>query len=223
MTRKIFVSYKYADFLVQPLNGKVISKAREYVDEIQALLDEDDHIYKGEDDGASLANFKDETIESELKDKIYDSTITIVLISQGMKELGAESDQWIPWEVSYSLKEISRNGVTSQTNGVLAVVLPDYDGTYSYYIEDDACPYCKCRILKTDILFKILRDNMFNAKSLVEADCSHHANSNKVYTGEPSYILSVKWADFKLAPSKYLEQAYTLKEKREEYKIKKEV
>ena len=45
-----------------------------------------DHIYKGEDNNESLANFKNDAIRSKLSDKIYDSSITLVLISPNMKE-----------------------------------------------------------------------------------------------------------------------------------------
>src|SRR5690606_36218645 len=101
----------------------------------------EDHIYNEEDDGQSLANFSDEYIEAALRNKIYDSSITIVLISKGMKETWkTERDQWMPWEISYSLKEYTRNGRTSLSNGIIAVVLPDDRGDYGYYLNhDDVC------------------------------------------------------------------------------------
>ena len=68
MGNKIFISYKYADLSVQRLittSSWEQTTPRHYVDIIQQkLLPKYGHINKGENDGESLATFKESTIYS---------------------------------------------------------------------------------------------------------------------------------------------------------------
>ena len=139
MARKVFVSYKYSDSQVQDLDtSKETTTARHYVDKLSEKLEKDDHIFKGEDDDESMESLADSAIGSKLGDKIFDSSVTIVLVSKGMKNKGEpDKGQWIPWEISYSLEEQTRQDQKSKTNGVIAVVLPDELGSYDYYIMRD--------------------------------------------------------------------------------------
>lgn len=220
MGRKVFVSYKHKDNNVQSLIGYG-NTARAYVDYLVANR-LNDEVYKGEGD-EDLSQFKDETIKTRLKNKIHDSSITLVLISPNMKTpYSPESEQWIPWEISYSLKEITRSDRMSHTNAILAVVLPDFYGSYTYFI-DESCSYCKSRQLQVNKLFQILRDNMFNktGKELSEDSCSY-CNSN-FYRGSSSYIESVKWKDFISNKDYYLYNSANIREDRKSYEIVKEV
>ncbi len=192
MGRKVFISYKYADTQVLRLNNNPKTKVRDFVDIIQELIGVE-NVNKGEKDGEDLSDFKDSTIESLLRDRIYDSSVTLVVVSKGMKDLFAkESDQWIPWEISYSLKEHTRDDRISRTNAVLAVVLPDEFGNYNYCIKKyDCCPsYCTEYDMKFH--FDIIRNNMFNR---IKAD-TFKCGTSDIYTGYHSYIHCVTWLDF---------------------------
>lgn len=227
MGHKIFVSYKYHDSSVKKItNNPWSDTVRDYVDALENYLtNSSEHIYKGESDDEDLSNLSEDSIWEKLKDRIYDSSLTIVLVSPKMKETKKDRDQWIPWELSYSLKEISRknksgNYVTSSSNAILAVVLPDKNDSYEYYIRDNCCCAETCRTLKTDFLFDIMKDNMFNIKKANKKTCS---TSSVIYYGESSYIASVKWKDFATDPECYIEKAYKIQSAIEQYKIRYDV
>jgi triacylglycerol esterase/lipase EstA (alpha/beta hydrolase family) len=148
MGKKIFVSYKYKDKDVQALPGvKPYTWVRDYVDYIADHLIENGDVYKGEDNTEDLSDMSETYIWNHLKDKIYDSSVTIVLISPNMRETGKwQRSQWIPWEIAYSLRETTRTDFTSHSNAILAVILPDSKGRYSYYNKDNLFPILKSNI-----------------------------------------------------------------------------
>lgn len=152
MGHNVFVSYKYHDSDVAYLNGysEYLPKAKDYARWIEYNLNNNsDNNYMGERDGEDLSNKSEDYIWEHLKNRIYISTVTIVLISPNMKEpMKWEKSQWIPWEISYSLRETTRSDRTSRSNAILAVVLPDKYHSYDYY-----------RYLQ---LFDILKKNMKN-------------------------------------------------------------
>lgn len=221
MARKIFVSYKHRDSAVQPLNPFGLTTARSYVDRLEQLFS-GDHIYKGERDDEDLGAFKDETIESHLRDRIFDSSVTIVLISKKMKEAGArEDEQWIPWEISYSIREKTREDRTSAPNAMLAVVLPDEAGDYRYFVEPIGCPHCSSIRWKNDTLFQILGKNMFNRKQPNTYVC-RGGICGVVHSGDDhSYIYPVRWDHFVANIDGHINHAVRASENIDDYEVRK--
>ncbi|MDE3269237.1 MAG: TIR domain-containing protein [Pseudomonadota bacterium] len=222
MGRKIFVSYKHNDRAVASEVGIQPTTARNYVDVLEKRLEVGDHIYKGERNNEDISGLKEATIADHLCDKMYDSSVTIVMISKGMKAHLSESDQWIPWEISYSLKEMSRGGRTSATNAMLAIVLPDEYRSYDYFIQQSMCQSCRCSNYRTDILFEILRRNMFNRKNPTLTTCNL-CGSKLYYDKHPSYIHVATWSEFISNPNHYIETAIKIKEDSDSYDIVKEI
>lgn len=207
MGRKIFVSYKYSDDAVYDINEDFTTTARDYVNEIEKKLDYTDNIFKGEHDGEDLSDFKDSTIESKLRDKIFDSSVTIVLISKKMKDnYVVENDQWIPWEISYSLSQHTRNGRTSSTNALLCVVLPDEYNSYDYYYydnKDEKYSYVN------SISFEIIKENRNNLR--------------QGRYGDKNYAVTVKWNNFIDDMDYYINKAISHQNELDDYDIKRTV
>lgn len=205
MGNKVFISYKYSDRSVRqlkPYDLFHITTVRNYVDIIQDKFERDGiHINKGENDGESLADFKKETIRSKLAEKIFDSSVTIVLISPNMKDaLKAEEDQWIPWEISYSLKSKKREDNRSKRNAILLVILPDNFGNYDYVNS----PY--------RFYFNIIQRNLHNLHTPYIAHKLKNACSN-------SYMLQCNWDNFISNPYEWIDAAKEIKMNGDKYNI----
>lgn len=139
MAKKVFVSYKYADSNVHSLNGSFFTytptTVRDYVTKFQNRLQNTGiMIYKGEKDGEDLSYLSENTIWEKLKDRIHDSSVTVVFISPNMRTpCVLDRNQWIPWEIAFSLREQPRNDRISRSNALLFVILPDKNNSYHYY------------------------------------------------------------------------------------------
>ena len=223
MGRKVFISYKYADNQVENLGTyeynifgnriNTTTKVRDYVNKLQAKIGSE-HINLGEKDGESLAQFSDKNIETSLKRKIRQSSVTIVLISKGMKISEDESDQWIPWEVSYSLRTVPNGFFVKQMNAILGVILPDENGNYDWYYTLNI--NCDCTTHQTGKLFKILRDNTFNIFNKTFRECE----GQKIYLNEEaSFFKTIKWQEFMNSPNYFIEKAIEIKNNKDAYDV----
>lgn len=222
MGKKIFVSYKYADQDVEQLPGHNWlnpTTVRDYVNKLENYFEYSDHIYKGESDNEDLSDYSENTIWEKLKDRIYDSSVTIIMISPNMKENNRrDRSQWIPWEVSFSLKETTRNDRTSHANAILAIVLPDRTGNYSYYLSQTSCGSTTHHLEK---LFEIIKENKFNKLDADKRLCPQCGYYH--YYGECSYIEAVKWRDFICNPNLYINKAVNRQNNIGSFNITKEV
>ncbi len=220
---KIFISYKYADksvkqndtcnwmhWLLGAENGNYLT-ARDYVDHlITKVLT--DHTIKAEKDDEDISHLTEEVIQQKLYDRIYDSTVTIVLISKNMREAKSERLQWIPREVAYSLREKTREDRTSHTNGILAVILPDENGSYDHGIKHYAC----VTEIQTHNFFNIISSNMFNRTARKTNICTVCGNQHH-YGDDHSYIYPVEWDDFVQNHNLYINHALNLKDRLGEF------
>lgn len=111
MAHKTFITYKYSDVV----EGKGNNNLR---DRIISKLGNAAQYYKGENGySKDLSSYRAEYIKNYLKDKIYDTSVTIVILSPNMKQ-----SDWMEWEIQYALRNQTRNDRTSHPNGIVAVV-----------------------------------------------------------------------------------------------------
>lgn len=187
MAHKTFISYKF-------------SEAQDLRDDIIEALGEDATYYKGEtSDSPDLTDYTTETIKEHLKDMIFDSSVTIVIISPHMTE-----SEWIDWEIEYSLREYSRNGRSSKSNGVVGVIMK-VNGDYSWLQKTTSHSdgHTSTSHDKSK-MYKIINDNRFN-ENPKRYFCEKCKTVDRL-TG--SYISLIEEDEFLDNPNKFIDNAY---------------
>lgn len=187
MAHKTFISYKYSD-------------SRWLRDRIIEALGNDAVYYKGEDGYTQdLSGYKAETIKKHLKEKIFDTSVMIVVISPEMLE-----SEWIPWEIEYALRVVERGGRCSRPNGLVGVI-KEVSGGYAwikqYASHQDGCVTWRCDDSK---LPAIVRRNRYNQNPKVYS-CER---CRCVDWLDGSYIALVEERDFLANPGRFIDNAY---------------
>lgn len=200
MGRNVFISYKYGDYNVHQFeNSDHMTSSRDYVDVIANKIEDlGQYYYRGEEDGDDLTDWPREAIRERLSDMIFHTSITICLISPGMIDHKREKYQWIPWEISYSLKNKKRSDGNSNTNAILAIVLPNEEDSYDYAIHR----YSKNGLtVHRESFFNMMLCNMFNR---IGFDVFFD-DGDPIYYPSNSYIALTTWDRFRSCPKKYLD------------------
>lgn len=187
MAKKTFIAYKY-------------SEARGLRDSIIKALGSDASYYQGETkESPDLTDTTTENIKKNLRDMLYGTSVTIVVVSPNLK-----SSKWVDWEIEYSLKEITRQDKTSRTNGIVGVIMK-HNGGYEWLVGESAYnDGCKPRTIDSTKLYEILNKNRFNLRE-PKYICEQCKTQDRL---SGSYISLVEEHLFLEDPSKYIDNAY---------------
>ena len=187
MAHKTFISYKYSE--AQSLRDKIID-----------ALGKDADYYKGEtSDSPDLTDTSTENIKKVLSDMMYDTSVTIVIISPHMKE-----SKWIDWEIEYCLKNITRKDRTSHTNGVVGVIMK-WNGGYDWFKQSSRnSDGCISSSYNESYLYEIIKNNRYN-QNPKRYSCPICKTVNAL---SGSYISFVEEDDFINNPQYYIDNAY---------------
>ena len=184
MGREVFVSYKYSD-------------AVDTREEIRKKLGREGHFYNGEKGFIALEK-ADSTIKEYLKNMIFSTSVTVVIISPSVKY-----SNWVDWEIRYSLREQSRNGITSHRNGIVCVVQCTKD-----YLRNENCSWAKDYNgnYRKDIFPQAIIDNLQTTFPTQEA--AYVSRLFGMNISEKDYCVVVSETVFKSNPTFYIEKAY---------------
>ena len=191
MAHKTFISYKY-------------SEAQDLRDAIIDAMGDDASYYQGEtSESPDLTDTSTENIKKHLRDMMFDTSVTIVLISPHMKE-----SKWIDWELEYCLKKIPRKNRTSQRNGIVGVIMK-VNGGYDWFrymvTKEDGHQLTE---YKEELVYPIISNNRRNQNPVVY-HCKKCQSIDRL-TG--SYISFVDEETFLADIDTYIDNAFAKSE-----------
>lgn len=187
MAHKTFISYKYSE--AQTLRDRIIK-----------ALGDNATYYKGEtSDSPDLTDTSTENIKKNLTDMMYDTSVTIVILSPNLKK-----SKWIDWEIEYCFKNVTRKNRISHTNGVVGVIMK-VDGGYDWLVTHSTdCHSTSVIDYKNDKLYQIIHKNHYNSNPH-----QWHCDKCKTYKWlNGSYIAYINEDTFLSNPQRYIDNAY---------------
>ena len=195
MARKTFISYKY-------------SEAANVRDRIIKSLGDDATYYRGERASSpNLTNFTTYTIKNKLKDKIYGTSVTILVISPRMNQ-----SNWISWELEYALKDQKRGDICSHSNGIIGVVANDSWRSSEWFT---GWNWTKDFDSQNLYLPDIVVQNRLNKKATYP-EARYHLTDHD-WINKNSYVPIVTENAFIRNPNIYIEDAYERSQHLNEY------
>lgn len=202
MARETFIAYKY-------------SEAQAVRDEIIKKLGDDASYYQGETaESPDLTATSVENIKENLKNMIFGTSVTIVIVSPNLKK-----SKWVDWEIQYSLKEYKRSSFKSKTNGIIGVVMKvngSYDWLISTYQNPDGC---STRSIDSSMLYDIIKSNRFNLITDDKYSCLTCKTFDQL---NGSYISLIEQDRFLDDPQHFIENAYDKSKSIGNYSISKD-
>lgn len=198
MPHKVFVSYKFSD-------------AAGTRDRIIKSLQGKGSYYKGERGYVAL-DYADSTMKQYLGTMIFDSTVTVVVISPNVKV-----SKWVEWELRYSMERHTRRDRTSGRNGIVCVIQSQTDyssprySSYGYqgYNENSNWAYNKYqggKDLKKSVLPDLVVKNMKDSFS--GNDYYGYLYSDESNIDRKDYCVVVAESTFLRNPNKYVDIAF---------------
>lgn len=201
MARKTFISYKH-------------SEAQDLRDRILKALGDDAIYYQGEtSESPDISDTSTENIKKALKDMMFNTSVSIVIISPNMSK-----SKWIDWEIEYCLSEYTRKDRTSKTNGVVGVIMKVNGSTDWLKIHSFNCHGGSVIQFKSDLLYPIINKNRYNSNPKLR----HCGECNTYDFMNGSYITLVDEDVFLSNPQRYIENAYNKSEDVSKYILTKE-
>jgi hypothetical protein len=202
LARRVFISFRFSD-------------GAEYKEELCKLFDQDDDVIDCSED-EDRSGMSEETIRRYLYDKLARTSVTIVLLTPEAIEYRRDRfdkiDDWMYDELRYSLEDRDNN----VTNGVVAVYTSE---AKDLLIEEctHKCDMCReeSRVTGLKDVNNLARKNMLNIK---ESHKKHQCVG--VYDRlEDSYVSLISFEDFKSDVNKYIENAVSKRERRNEFNL----
>jgi hypothetical protein len=203
LARQVFISFRFSD------GGK-------YKDELCDLFDQNEDVIDCSED-EDRSDMSEETIQKYLYDKLRRTSVTVVILTPEAIEYSkniwtGKYDDWMYDELRYSLEDREYNN----TKGLIAIYTADAKDlliTTSTH---------KCDICKKESTVSILLDvNNLIRKNMMNIKDSYKKNQcYGIYDSlEDSYISLVSYDDFVSDINKYIENAISKKERRDEFTL----